>query len=116
MKVKVQSETISAAIMYNMKSERETWYAQNVLGQKFNHHRYTPLHKISMGFLLRHFHCSNIVFDVLSAPNHGLAIPTLQYLKWETAIANAVIDNLIISFSTNPQEDVLPMFHIDNID
>ena len=43
-KVKVQSETISATIMYNMKSDRPARYVQNVLGQKFNSHRYTPLH------------------------------------------------------------------------
>ena len=43
-KVKVQSETISATIMYNMKSDIPGRYAQNVLGQKFNRHRYTPLH------------------------------------------------------------------------
>ena len=57
---------------------------------------------------------------MLSAPNYGLAIPTLQCLKWETAIANAVIDNMKendgIYIPTNLQKDVLPMFHTDNID
>ena len=57
---------------------------------------------------------------MLRAPNYGLAILPLQYLKWETAIANAVIDNIKenngICFPTNLQEDVLPMFHINNID
>ena len=81
MKVKVQSETISATIMYNMKSDRQARYAQNVLGQKFNRHRYTPLHQISMGLSLRHFDRNNVILDMLSAPNHGLAIPPLQCLK-----------------------------------
>ena len=71
MKVKVQSETISATIMYNMKSDRQTRYAQNVLGQKFNCHRYTPLHQISMGLWLRHFDCNNVILDMLSAPNYS---------------------------------------------
>ena len=86
-KVKVQSETISATIMYNRKSDRPARYAQNVLGQKFNRHRYTPLH-------LRHFDRNNVILDFLSAPDYGLAIPPLRCLKWETAIANAVIDNM----------------------
>ena len=43
MKVKVQSQTISATIMYNMNSDRQARYAHNVLGQKINRHRYTPL-------------------------------------------------------------------------
>ena len=38
MKVKVQSRTISATIMYN-KSERQARYTQNVLEQIFNCHR-----------------------------------------------------------------------------
>ena len=57
---------------------------------------------------------------MLNAPNYGLAIPSLQCLKWETAIANAVIDNVKendgIYIPTNLQKDVFPMFHIDNID
>ena len=81
MKIKVQSETISATIMYNMKSDRQVRYAQNVLGQKFNRHRYTPLHQISMGLPLRHFDHNNVILDMLSAPNYGLAIPPLQCLK-----------------------------------
>ena len=77
MKVKVQSETIYASIMYNMKSDRQTRYAQNVLGQKFSRHRYTPLHQISMGLSLRHFDRSNVILDMLSALNYGSAIPPL---------------------------------------
>ena len=119
MKVKVQSETISAT-MYNMKSDRQARYAQNVLGQKFNRHRYTPLHQISMVLSLRHFGCNNVILDMLSASNYGLAIPPRQCLKWETAIANAVIDNMKendgVYIPTNLQKDVLPMFSIDNID
>ena len=40
---KVKLETTSSTIMYNIKSERQARYAQNVLGQRFNCHRYTPL-------------------------------------------------------------------------
>ena len=53
-KTKVQSETISATIMYNMKSNRQTTYAQNIVGPTFNRRRYTPLHQICMGLSLRH--------------------------------------------------------------
>ena len=119
MKVKVQSKTISSTITYNMNSKRQAKYLQNVLGQKFNHHRYTPLHQISMGSPLRHFDCNNVILDMLSAPDHGLAIPPLQCLEYETTIANAVINNMKekdgIYISTNLQK-VLPMFHIDNRD
>ena len=120
MKVKVQSETRSATIMYNMKFDRQARYAQNLLGQKFNRHRYTPLHEISMGLSLSYFDRNNVILDMLSAPNYGLAIPTLQCLKWETTIANDVIDNMKENYgmyiATNLQKDVIPMFHIDNID
>ena len=57
MKRKVQSETTSATIMYNIKSARQVRYAQNVLERKFNCHRYTPLSpldQVFMGFLVRH--------------------------------------------------------------
>ena len=57
---------------------------------------------------------------MLSAPNYGLAISPLQCVKWETAIANSVIDNIKenngVYIPTNLQRDVLPLFHIDNID
>ena len=43
-KKKVQSETIFSTIMYNVKSDRQARYAENVLGQKFNRHSYTLLH------------------------------------------------------------------------
>ena len=57
MKKKVQSETTSATIMYNIKSARQVRYVQYVLEPKFNCYRYTsltPLHQVFMGFLLRH--------------------------------------------------------------
>ena len=57
---------------------------------------------------------------MLRAPNYGLAIPPLQCFKWETTIANAIIDNMKkndgICIPTNLQKDALPMLHINNID
>ena len=71
MKVKVQSENISATIMYNMKSDNQAKYAQNVYGQKFNCHiRYSPLHQISMGLLLIHFDRNNVIVDILMFGKH----------------------------------------------
>ena len=57
MKVKVQSETTSSTIIYNIKSARQVRYVQYVLERKFNCYRYTPLppiYQVFMGFLLRH--------------------------------------------------------------
>ena len=82
MKVKVQSENMSATIMYNMKSDNQARYAQNVFGQKSNCHiRYSPLHQISMGLLLIHFDRNNVIVDILNTLNYGLAIPSLQCLN-----------------------------------
>ena len=47
-----------------------------------------------MGLLRRYFDCDNILLDVLSTPNYGLAIPSPQWLKWETAIAEVVVNNM----------------------
>ena len=57
MNIKVQSEIIYATIICIMTSDRQARYAQNVLGQKFNRHRCTPLHQISLGLFLKHFNC-----------------------------------------------------------
>ena len=109
MKVNVQSETISATIMYNVKSDRQASYVQNSW-KKFNRHRYIPLYQISMGLLRRYFDRDNILLDVLSTPNYGLAIPSPQWLKWETAIAEVVVNNMKeiqrICNPTNHQKNV----------
>ena len=73
-----------------------------------------------MGLLLRHFDCDNILLDILSTPNYGLAIPSPQWLKWETAIAKVVVNNMKenqrICSPTNLQKNVFLMFYIGNID
>ena len=73
-----------------------------------------------MGLSLRHFDCNNVILNMLRSPSYGLAIPPLKCFKWETAIANAVINNMKekdgIYIPTNIQKDVFSMFHIDNID
>ena len=71
------SSTISATIMYNMKCDRQTRYAQNLLVQKFNCHRYTPLHQFSMGLSLRLFDRNNVILDMLSTSSYSLAILSL---------------------------------------
>ena len=54
---------------------------------------------------------------MLSTPNYGLATAPLQCLKWETTIANAVIDNMQgIYVQSNLENDVVLMFHVDNTD
>ena len=37
---------------------------------------------------------SNIIVDMLSAPNYGLVVPPLHCLKLETTIFNVAYDNL----------------------
>ena len=73
-----------------------------------------------MGLLLRHFDCDNILLDILSTPNYGLAIPSPQWLIWETAIAKVVVNNMKenqrICSPTNLQKNVFLMFYIGNID
>ena len=46
------------------------------------------------GLIIETFDYNNVILDMLCAPNYGLAIPSLQYINWENAIANAVIDNI----------------------
>ena len=60
---------------------------------------------------------------MLSTPNYGLAIPRLQCLKWETVIANGIINNMkendgiyIPIYLAYLQKDILPIFCIDDID
>lgn len=64
-----------------------------------------------MGLLLKHFDYKNVLLDMLSISNYGLAIQPLQCLKWETAVLKAVIDNMKenerIHNPTNLQRDVL---------
>ena len=84
-KVKVQLETTFANIIYNIKFDRQAGqdrmcHDRNVIAIDIIH--YTSMGLISMGLLLRHFDCSNVVLDMLSAPNYGLEIPPLQCLKW----------------------------------
>ena len=105
MKVKVQSETIFATVMYN---------------------GFTPLHQISIGLSLRHFDPSNVTLDMLSTPDYDLAIPPHQCLtisQRETVIANGVINNMkendgiyIPIYLAYLQKDILPIFWIDHID
>ena len=99
MKVKVQSETIFATVMYN---------------------GFTPLHQISISLSLRHFYPSNVSLDMLSTPNYDLAIPPLQCFtvsQRETVIANGVINNMkendgiyIPIYLAYLQKDILPIF------
>ena len=57
---------------------------------------------------------------MLSAPNYGYSITPRQCLKWETSIANAVINNIQLNndvyIPPGMAKDVIPMFHLDNID
>ena len=73
-----------------------------------------------MGLSVRHFDYNNVILDMLSAPNNGLAVPHLRCLQWKTAVANVVIDNMKendgIYIPINLQKDVLPIFYIDNTD
>ena len=63
---------------------------------------------------------NNAVLNLLSAPNYGLSPTPRQCLLWETALANAVIDNMKnhddVYIPPNMVKCILPMFHIDNID
>ena len=73
-----------------------------------------------MGLAMRQYNRNNHVINLLSAPNFGLSITPKQCLKWETRLANAVIDNMKennnIYIPQNLQKNTLPLFHIDNID
>ena len=60
------------------------------------------------------------MLKLLSAPNYGLCITPWQCLRWETSVANSVIDNMTsnenVYVQPNLVKNILPMFHIDNID
>ena len=67
----------------------------------------------------RQYDRNNHVIELLSAPNLGLSITHKQCLRWETRLANAVIDNMKENDNTYiPQslvKGVIPLFHTDNI-
>ena len=47
-----------------------------------------------MALTMRQYDRNNHVIKLLSAPNFGLSITHKQCLRWETRLANAVIDNM----------------------
>ena len=70
--------------------------------------------------MLRQSDRNNHIIDVLSAPGYRLAVNSRQCFKWETALGNAIIDNMEKNnnnfIPVDMVKGVLPCFHLDNID
>ena len=89
----IQSQTIASNMVYNIKSDRQVNYKPGELHKIHTHHTYAPTHHIGLGLSLHHYDRNNAVLNLLSAPNCGLSPTPHQCILWETALANAVIDN-----------------------
>ena len=109
--------TISNTIMYSMKSSRQLTYKTHsenptlyVKNQNLNH--------IGMGLVAHQRTRDKRFINLLSS--YKLCIPYKEVLYTDTAIANAMIDNMQennnIYIPANFTKGVIPTYHIDNID
>ena len=116
----VQSRTASDNVMYNMKTKRQLSYKPRNADMIRPRRTFTPSHHIGLGLCLRNYDRNDTMLKLLSTPNYGLCITPRQCLRWETSVANSVIDNMTsnenVYVPPNLVKNVLPMFHIDNID
>lgn len=88
------SQTISYNIMHNIITDRQAKY-EPAKGENYrSRHSYVPEHNIALGLALRSYDRNNDVLKLLSAPNFGFTIPPRICVKWETAIGNAVLENM----------------------
>ena len=110
---------LSQHTLFNITTDRQATY-NLTKGDIHSRHTYTPIHQICLGLSLRHSDRNNVVLGMLSAPNYGYSITPRQCLKWKTSIANAVIKNIQLNndvyIPPGMAKDVIPMFHLDNID
>ena len=110
---------MSQNLLFNIKSDRQATYktTKEVIRPR---HSYTPNHQICLGLSLRHSDRNDVVLNLLSAPNYGYTISPRLCLQWETSIANSVIKNIAFNngvyIPPNMVKEVIPMFHLDNID
>ena len=103
--------------MYN-KTKRQLSYEPRNADMIRPRRTFTPSHHIGLGLCLRNYDRNNTMLKLLSAPNYGLSVTPRQCLRWETSVANSVIDNMTsnenVYVPPNMVKNVLPMFHIDN--
>ena len=116
--VKCLSNSLAQTLIGNIKSDRQAEYKAK---HDYNTRKvHQSRHQIGLAMSLRNSDRNNQIINLLSAPGYGLTIPAKQAILWETRIANAVIDqmnkNQGIYIPINFQKNVIPMFHLDNID
>ena len=111
--------TITSSITYNIKTDRQIGYkpeTESIVPR----HSYTPKHHIGLALAIRESDRNNQVLNLLSAPNYGLSITLVQCQRLETRIANSVIENMArngnVYIPPNLVKDVIPFFHLDNVD
>ena len=113
------SQTISYNIMHNTMTDRQAKYESAKAENYRSRHSYVPEHNIALGLALRSYDRNNDVLKLLSAPNFGFTIPPRICVKWETAIGNAVLENMSKNGSYIPTglvKNQVVLYHLDNID
>jgi len=110
--VKCLSNSLAQTLLGNIKSDRQAEYKAK---HDYNTRKvHQSRHQIGLAMSLRNSDRNNQIINLLSAPGYGLTIPAKQAILWETRIANTLIDR--INKNQGIYKNVIPMFHLDNID
>ena len=82
--------TIAYNILYNIKSDRQFRYEPIIL----RHRQQDTLHHIGMGLAILLYSRERRLINLVGAPGYSYAIPYPKIIRYETALANAVIENI----------------------